>query len=100
MKTTEPQMDFPNLEVFKTYLSMEFPDAEIIEKDDFTLGVRRFKIDADPNRYMLKVSREYAADTSAEVIVTILETHNVGDLMRTPDIDHVFLGNDGPEIRW
>ena len=92
-------MDFPNIEVFKAYLSKEFPDAEIVERDDFTLRVRRLKIDAEPNRYMLKVAREFAADTAADVIAKILKDHKVGDLMQTPDIDHVFLGNDGPEIR-
>ena len=92
-------MEFPKIDIFREHLSKEFSDAEILEKDDFTLDVRRFKIDADPNRYMLKVAREFAADTTAEDIAKILEDHKVGDLMRAPDIDHVLLGNDGLEIR-
>ncbi len=92
-------MDFPKIDVIRTCLAEAFPEKELDEKEDFTLHARSFLIQAEPHPYRLKVSRDFADDTDAEELAKLLRDHQVGDQMKTPDIDHVFFGSDGPELR-
>ena len=93
-------MEHSKVQAIRNYLSQEFPGVEPAEKDDFDLGARRFKLPTSGASLLLKVSDEFAADTTPTEIENRLAEWEVAAWMREQgEHTYIFVGSNGPQVK-